>query len=377
MAFVTYTFGDPCAVGVFFRALRLGFELHRRGWRFVVLNLGPIPDDPKVDRAREIGGELLGLAGLDEEGNRRETAERLRGIAPDLVVFGEEPMPGMVPYFEGARTVGAPLVLLDQHYNLDLRSPHWGVDLLLLYGLRSLWEGEVDLPGRHAVIPPFIDEVTPASALGAPPGFEGLPRVTVLGYDERVLRGGVALLGRLERHRPAVIAVNREPRLAERLMDEAGIGPERRLALPLLRDPDLFGWMATSRVTILANGFMQMMEALALGCPALAIDRGLGMWGGSLDDNFVPYLSNCETPGQQLARLDGWLEGCPFTAAQLEALRRERSGASACADHLERVAARPLLSRRLQRTGSWLRWKLRRPPRAGVRPEPEVEHGNQ
>jgi len=293
------------------------------------------------------------------------------------VVFGETPLPGMEPYLEAARMGSAPLVLLDQHYNMDFDSRLWGVDLFVLYGLRSFWEGQVDLPGRHAIIPPFIDEVTPASALAAPPGFEGLPRVTVLGLDERVLRGGVALVGRLEHHRPAVIAVSREPRLAEELMEEAGIGPERRLALPLLRDPDLFGWMATSRVTILANGFMQMMEALALGCPALAIDRGVGMWPGTLDDTFLPYVSNCETPGQQLARLEGWLEGCPFTAAQLEGLRRERAGAGAGADHLERVAARPLLSRRLQRAGSWLRWKLRRRPGAGARPEPEVGHGAQ
>src|SRR4051812_24442588 len=94
VAFVTYTFGEPVAVGVLFRALRLAFELHRRGWRFVIFNMGPIPDDPKVDRARELGGELRPLAWSDEEEEgRREMAALLRSARPDLVVFGEEPFP--------------------------------------------------------------------------------------------------------------------------------------------------------------------------------------------------------------------------------------------------------------------------------------------
>jgi hypothetical protein len=271
----------------------------------------------------------------------------------------------------------APLVVLDQFYQPKYPWPHPGVDLLLLYGLKCLWEEAVERPGHYSIVPPFIDGITEVAALPAPSSLEGLPWITVLGFDERVLRGGVELIGKLERHRPAAITVSRDPRLSERLMDAAGIGPERRLALPLQRDQDLFGWIAASRVTILANGFMQIVEALALGCPALSIDRGLGLPAGALDEAFLPYASNCETPGQQLARLDGWLEGCPFPPALLEALRRERSGLRACVDHLEAVAARPRLARRLQRAGSWLRWRLRRPARAAqALPESRMGHGD-
>ena len=40
---VTYTLANPAVVGVFFRALRLGFELERRGHEVVIANAGPVP----------------------------------------------------------------------------------------------------------------------------------------------------------------------------------------------------------------------------------------------------------------------------------------------------------------------------------------------
>lgn len=357
VVFVTYTMANPYAVGVFFRALRLSFEFHRRGWSFVVCNIGPIPDDPKVQRARELG-DIRSFGGPDGATNKSETLEILRRIDPALIVFGEEPFPGMEPFYEGARMLGPPFAVLDQYYNPNVSSMLWGVDLLLLYGLRCLWPGEVDRPGKYVVIPPFIDEVTPTTELAAPPHWKDIPWVTVLGFDERVLRGGIELIQKLEHHRPAVITLSRDPRATEALLEEANIPADRRLALPLLPDAQLFGWMAASRTVILANGFMQMMEALALGCPALCIDRGIGMPGWSLDETFLPYVSIGETPAQQRARLDGWLEGCPFSAAQLDALRRERGGARAVVDHLERVVAHPRLRRRLERVGSRLKWSL-------------------
>jgi hypothetical protein len=343
----------------------------------VVFNVGGLPDDPKVDRARELGAEFHQCGWGDEEENRRDMAALLRSTRPDLVVFGEDAFPGMVPFLEGAKMGRAPLVMLDQFYRPGYHGQYPGVDLLLTYGLRCLWENAADRPGHLIIVPPFIDEVTPVETLGAPPGFEGLPWVTVLGLDERVLRAGIELIGKLERHRPAVITVSRDPALSERLMGAAGIGPERRLALPLQRDPELFGWIAASRVAIVANGFMQIVEALALGTPALSIDRGLGLPAGALDEAFLPYVSHCETPGQQLARLDGWLEGRPFPEGLLAGLQRERSGLRRCVDLLEAAAARPRLGRRLQRALLWLRWRLRRlsrPPQA--LPESRMEHGD-
>src|SRR4051812_8187816 len=128
VAFVTYTFANPWAVGVLFRSLRLALELHRRGWRFVFFNLGPFPNDPKMDRAREVGGEFrhIGASGEEPTG---EMVALLRSARPDLVVFGEEPFPGMLKFYEGARMGRAPLVVLDQFYHPKYPWPHPGIDL--------------------------------------------------------------------------------------------------------------------------------------------------------------------------------------------------------------------------------------------------------
>jgi LAS superfamily LD-carboxypeptidase LdcB len=82
------------------------------------------------------------------------------------------------------------------------------------------------------------------------------------------------------------IVLSHSPETADRLLAEAGVPEDRRLTLPLQRDEILFGLIAASRVVVLANGFMQMAEALALGCPAVCVHRGIGMDQHQVDPAF-------------------------------------------------------------------------------------------
>ena len=362
--FITYTMANPHAVGVFFRALRLAFEFRRRGWRFIVGNTGPVPEDPKVDRARELG-QIWSFGGPDGARNRRDTFEMVRTTAPELVVFGERPFPGMEPFYAGARLSGCPVAVLDQFYDPNVTRERWGVDRLVLYGAKCLWKEELKWSRRYVVVPPFIEEVAPAASLPGMASLRGRPFVSILGLDERVLRGGIELLARLGPQRPAVVSISRDPELAATLMDGAGIRPEERLCLPLQPDAALFGWMAASRVVILANGFMQMLEALVLGRPALCIDRGIGMPGWSLHERYWPFISNGEPDEVQLGRLRSWLERSPFPPGVLAQLQQARNGCRECVDELERIAARrslrPRLERSLSRLDAALRGNLRAP----------------
>lgn len=361
VAFVTYTHERPNAVGVFFRALRLASELRTRGWSFFVYNVGPIPDDPKVRLALEGGHiEAVGEWGSDEDDKikQRTMREKLAGCAPDLVVFGEYPLAQTLPHFRAATMLSSPVVLLDQFYRpVDGPRP-WGVDLMILYGLRSVWNQPIDRArARLVVTAPYITTVSPPDPLSIPTALRDTPRLTVLGFDDRVLREGIALIARLSEPRPMTVTVSRDVRAAEALMDDAGIAPDRRLALPLQHDAQLFGWIATSRAVIVANGFMQLMEAVALGCPAICIDRGIGMRATEIDEILRGYISVAETTEQQLARLRSWLETSPFSETDLMKLRDERDGARRAADHLEEVARSPLVKARFERLLSRWKWK--------------------
>jgi len=368
--FVTYTMANPFAVGVFFRALRLCFELRGRGWRATVCNLGPIPDDPKVDAARGSVDvvDLAAPAGADETAHSYRT---LRDLAPDVVVFGEEPFPGMDTHYRAARMLDAPFVVLDQFYDEDVNCQRFGVDLVLLYGIRALWESApADRAGFYCLVPPFIDEVTPTQRLPVPDDLPDAPWVTIVGFDERVLRGGLDLIAGLDDPLPVVITLSHDPHAAGRMMADAGVPQDRRVAMPLRSDADLFGFIASSRAAILANGFMQIVEALALGCPAICIHRGIGMDAWGLAEDIEPWVSMQQSDAVRRERLRGWLAARPFSAGQLDALRHERHGARVGADHIERVAARPRLARRLQRLASRLRWQLAPARSRGAAPLP-------
>jgi len=368
---VTYTMADPAAVGVFFRALRLAKELHRRGWTSVVFNYGPIPDDPKVDDAR---GHCE-IVRFDSDNSHRDVDLILamyRRIGPRVVLFGEYPLDFMEPLLLAARLlVRPPVLMLDQYYGPDAGTLPWGVDAYLMYGIRSLWP---DPPRRRsvAIVPPFIDVVTPKAELPVPAALAGLPWITIAGFDRRVMCAGIELLARLRDLDVAGVVLSHHPAEAARLMQEAGIRGERAVALPLQQDANLFGLMAASRLVVLANGFMQLAEAVALGCPAICVDRGIGMQGYTLHEVFRPYVSFAESLVQRAERARAWLRESPFTGERLTALRRERGGAGIAADCIERAVARPQWRPRMQRVRA--RWRrllnLESPLRAPNADEP-------
>lgn len=357
--FVTYTMANPFAVGVFFRALRLSFELRTRGWRCVICNRGPLPPDPKINAAKT----RVEIIGMEPSGNEAaavsETLKIFSSIRPDVVVFGEAPIPATEALYRAALMLRSPLALLEQYYGPEIEARRFGLDTILLYGIRALWEERPeDRAGVYKVIPPFVENVAPSARLPVPGRLLNVPWVTIAGFDERVLSGGVEIAGGLDDPRPLTVTLSHCPTGADRLMDRAGIPADRRLALPLQEDSVLFGLFARSHAVILANGFMQIMEALALGSPVICINRGIGMWGWALDGTFEPYVSMEEPLEVQRARLRGWLTESPFAESQLAALAAERGGAKICADQIEAVARKPRLGPAVQRIGARTAWKV-------------------
>jgi hypothetical protein len=358
--FVTYTLANPATVGVFFRALRLGFELDRRGHRVVVANAGPVPRDPKV----EVAGRRLTLVEMPWEGPDFGLGEARRffaSFAPDLVIFGEGPFDTMKMHYRAARGRWAPFILLDQYYQDWLVTRRPDIDLVLLYGLAPFVEGgEFEFGRRYRLVPPFIEEPTPREALPVPAGLEGEPWVSIVGFEPKVLHAGIDLVASLPAPRPVAVAVCHEPAAARARMAEAGLDPARSLALPLLSDDDLFGVIAASRATVLANGYMQIMEALALGCPAVVVMRGVGLEGWTVEDRFKAYVSIEEPFEVQRRRLAGWLAAPPLPADLAARLAGERHGARRVADLAEELLAGA------NRPGNLLR-RLRRVARSHLR----------
>lgn len=338
---VTYTLAQPATVGVFFRALRLGFELDRRGHQVIVANAGPVPEDPKVDAARgrielreiPFGGPQLPL---------RKARRLLAACRPDLVVFGEGPFDTMETAFRAARGLWAPFILLDQYYQDWLTTRRQDLDRVLLYGLRSfVRDGEFQFGERHRIIPPFIAEVTGKNALpGVAPDLVDEPWVTVLGFEPMVLRRGIELVAGLPEPRPVLAALSHDPGETLRLATEAGLDPRRVVAPGLAGDADLFGFMAAAQVVVLANGYMQILESLALARPAICVMRGVGLEGWTVEDRFKAYVSIDEDFAAQQERLASWLAAPPIPAGLAERLARERDGARRVADEAEELMAR-------------------------------------
>jgi hypothetical protein len=343
--FVTYAMAFPRAVvGVFLRAMRLGAALDDCGWRTVVLHAGAVPDDPKVSqRPASVTIETVRL-GLSRADADRAIRRAVEVHAPDVIVFGEGPIEATQTLFDAACAVPVPFVMLDQYYSDWLLRPPPHMDLLLLYGLRPFWTArELRLPRHAHMLPPFIDEVTPPEALPVPPDFAGRPWITALGFDPFVMARAIELAANTAGEWSLVV-VTAWLEAARAQLASCGIGPERGVVVPLQRDADLFGLIAGGRAVILANGYMQLMEALALGRPAIAIDRGVGLPDWSLDERFKPYVSIGETRDVQQARLETWMTSSPFPAALATALEAERGGARLAAAFIERVPASVRLS---------------------------------
>lgn len=332
---VTYTLDTPAAVvGVFFRALRLAFYLRTRGWRSLIFNFGPIVNDPKLNA---LPPEIEVRNDIETE-DVAKALRQFRAARPDVVILGEAPFDGgMQRLWSAAALLGAPFFLLEQYYSVSAPG-NFDVDLMLLYGLKCFWPQHENRKRRWVMVSPFIGPVTPPERLPAPPAVR---RVVILGFEPMVLEKGLAVLAALDDLRPQVVALSHDPAAAAGKMAAAGIPGSRAVALPLQDDATLYGLIHSSAASIVANGFMQIMESLALCCPPMCMQRGIGMWTTQLDCVFHRYASFCEDLNAQRETLRSWLIESPFDADIRARLAAERNGAVECADHIERVLAHP------------------------------------
>jgi hypothetical protein len=347
--FITYTLENPIAAGVFFRAVRLASELTNRGWTCVILNFGPRLNDPKVDA---MAGNIM-LRYDVETTDVWKALRQFRDIDPGIIIFGEAPFArSMELLWAAAAMSGKPFILLEQYY--DLSTPGaFDVDLMLLYGLKCFWPKGTDSHQRWVIVPPFINSITPAANLPVPSPAPSAQRVLILGSEPVVLAEGIRLIAALEQDALQVVAISSNPENAARQMAEAGIPSTNAVALPLQRDADLFGLLQSSAASIMGNGFMQMSEALALECPAVLVDRGIGMWPGQVSEVFQPYVSFACDRKEHLQALRRWLEQSPFDERLRKQLKQERNGAAECAAYVDRVVSSPHHWRIKRRQISW------------------------
>ena len=336
--FITYTMVTPVVGGAFMRAVRLATEMAHRGWQCVICNHGPMLQDPKVAAAPS----SVRILTLDRErpGLTSEIAAReFQGLDPAIFIMGETPFEQMKLFYEAGQLLNCPFVVLDQFYNNDSLPSKEGVDLFLLYGLLSFWENELDLSAPYDITPPFIEAVTSKRDLPVPAQFHDFSWITFVAYDEYVCKKGIELLSQFKDERAAIIAISSNPDMCRDLARSRGLRPERLVVLPLQDDLNVFGFFAASSFVLVSNGFLQIMEALAMGCPVIALERGLGvgMTELNIDSRFVPYVSFAEALDQQLARMNKWMLATPFSEELLARLGRERHGVSYCADRIEQL----------------------------------------
>jgi hypothetical protein len=259
-------------------------------------------------------------------------------------------------YFEAAKGLECPLIILDQFYYPWLLPPRNGVSLVLLYALASFWGEELrQLSPPYEITPPFIEAVTPKGDLPVPAAFRDSPWITLVAYDDYVLHKGLELLARLKAKRSIMIAISSDPENCRTQADEAGLQMDRLLTLALQDDANAFGFFAASKISIVSNGFLQIMEVLAMGCPVIALERGSGIGMSELNiaEQFIPYASFNETSDQQAARLEKWLDADPFPSALAARLKLERHGCTHCANRIEEVYRHSHASKIQSSLGRW------------------------
>jgi len=244
----------------------------------------------------------------------------------------------MQVFYAGAKVVQRPLVVLDQFYNNSLIPDTRDIDLVLLYGLRTFWERDFRLGLPFVLVPPFVETVTPTADLPIPAHLRSAPWVTVIAYQQEILERGVALAAQARRSEVVIITVSHAPDEARGVLDKAGISSNRSVTLPLQSDATVFGLMGASRVAIISNGFLQIMEALAMACPVICLPRGVGITSFNIDERFGRYVSIDESEHRQRDRLIHWLAETPFSSAMRAALATERGGLRRCADLIEEVS---------------------------------------
>jgi hypothetical protein len=339
---ITYTMDEPLVGGVFFRALRLANELFRRDWTAIILNSGPRLSDPKIDQAGDKIDILWNRPWEQNESVEALCAEYKR-INPSVIIMGEYPFQAMERFFQAAKMTAKPLVVLDQYYNQTIVPDCEGVDLILLYGLSSFWEDDFIFDRPYVLTPPFIEQVAPKPLLPVPSHLRHLPWITLVAYEPAILLQGLQLLGDIDTRHIGIIVLSSFHEQVQRLCGEFGINPKNVVDLPLQDDANMFGFIHASRVCLVSNGFIQLMDALALGCPVIALERGYGVGMNELniDERFFPHISFGETRHKQAGRMDAWLKAPPFTPELRKVLESERGGISLSADLIEGLTSRP------------------------------------
>src|SRR5579884_1315956 len=332
--FVTYTMLNPIVGGAFFRALRLAREMARRGWDPVICNYGPVFYDPKIAATKD----MVRFVRLDG-GSADEIRKRLESLKPAVTIMGEGAFKVMEPFYEAAKSLDGPFIVLDQFYNHWLLPHTKGVDLVLMYALASFWRDELMLAPPYEITPPFIDEVTLKPALPVPVELHSRPWITLVAYDDYVRDRGLDLFALVSRPEPVLVAVTRDPRACRDAAAARDIELNRLVALPLQSDPEVFGLFGASRVTMVSNGFIQIMDALAMASPVIALDRGTGagMTEMNVDPRFRPWVSLQQPQAEQIARIEAWLADSPFSDELRERVSCERYGTSYCANRIEAV----------------------------------------
>ena len=336
--FITYTMAKPIVGGSFFRAIRLAMEMSRRGWQPIIANWGPVLDDPKVSEARDI----VQFVPLDrnQPGLTLQLLEQqFSTLNPAVVVMGETPFKAMELFYEAAKRLHRPFIVLDQFYSHELLPPKEGVDLILLYGLASFWRDDLRLEAPYEIVPPFIEAITPKPDLPVPEELHGRQWITLVAYDDYVCNKGFDLLSRLEDRQPAIISISRHPESCRQFAQSHGVDLRRLVTLPLQCDATVFGFFAASAVTLVSNGFLQIMEALASASPVIALERGdgVGMNAFNIAKRFEPYVSFEHSVEQQLSCLSRWLTMSPISPDLRARLELERHGLVICANRIEAV----------------------------------------
>lgn len=340
---ITYTMLEPIVGGAFFRALRLAVELRRRGWSPVICNHGPMLEDPKITDARSAQVTLIQLDREAPGFNVERAVVQFAGFEPSVVIMGESPFELMKVFYEGARRLSCPLVVFDQYYRPSLVPPRASADLILLYCLQTFWEGIQPIGSPYRLIPPFIEDVTPPEALPLAADFPLTNRITCIAYEESILRLGIQLVAGLRREDVSFIVISPQPDRAAELLRDVNLNGCATANLPMQPDAVVFGCIESSRVSILSNGFIQVMDALALGCPVITLkrDNNVGLNELNYDTRFHPFMSFDESETAQRARIERWLKCSPFSPDLVVKLKRERNGTATCADLIETLVSLP------------------------------------
>jgi hypothetical protein len=272
LLFVTYSVAtspqaNTAMMGVLKRCLRLIEHLPPRSIEPLLLHFGQMPDgDPLI---RKVLGRLSHPP-FDAQFFSERGPLRIRSIRPDVVVLGEGPGSGMMlAASRWALERNIPQICIENYYGAKhiLRFFHdnpWIKRWLLL-----------GLPDSH----PFgklNDRAVLAPPLFAPAAKNSGPAhdLTVLAYDPHLLPRVAGLLARLPENVRIRIVQPQESRSARRLW---GRRENKVLFSSLPRERIYRQYLSGTSVVVCKNGYQQMMEALAVGTPVIAVDSPGGV----------------------------------------------------------------------------------------------------